>query len=213
VIHTGPVRRRLAVVFVALASVVALGASCSSDDGRSLPPADPNRTTTTVSTPVVGQPSEEIVEPGAVTFTLSSPAFAEGGVIPAAHTCAGAGVSPPLAWTGAPAAAELALVVRDRSAGGFVHWVVTDLDPVLLGFGEGGLPEGAVEAANSSGSVGWTGPCPPAGPGVHEYAFVLHALAVPLSVPPGATAEEAAALVEGASIAQAALVGTVAAAT
>lgn len=209
-IHTGAVRRRLAPAVAALAGAVALVTACSSDDGRSLPPADPNRTTTSVSTPVVGQPSEEAVDPSALAFTLSSPAFPDGGVIPAAQTCAGANVSPPLSWTGAPAAAELALVVRDPTAGGYVHWVVTDLDPALQGFGEGGLPEGATESANSSGSVGWTGPCPPAGTGGHEYAFVLHALAVPLTVPPGATAEEAATLVEGASIAAATLVGTAA---
>ena len=125
-------------------------------------------------------------------------------------TRAGADLSPPLSWTGTPAAAELALVVRDRTAAGYVHWVVTDLDPALQGFGEGGIPEGATEAANSSGSLGWTGPCPPAGTGAHEYAFVLHALAVPLTVPPGATADEAATLVEGASIGQATLTGTAA---
>lgn len=212
-IHTGAVRRRPALVFAALTGAVALVAACSSDDGRSLPPADPNRTTTSVSTPVVGQPSEEVVDPSALAFSLSSPAFPDGGVIPVAQTCAGANVSPPLSWTGASAAAELALVVRDRTAGGYVHWVVTDLDPALQGFGEGGVPEGATEAPNSGGSVGWTGPCPPAGTGVHEYAFVLHSLPVPLAVPPGATAEEAAALVEGASIAQATLVGTATAGT
>jgi Raf kinase inhibitor-like YbhB/YbcL family protein len=212
-IHTGPVRRRPALVLAPLAGVVAvaLAAACSSDDGRTLPPPDPDRTTTSVSAPVVGAPSESAADPSAVAFTLASPAFPDGGVIPPEHTCAGDDISPALSWTGVPDAVELAIVVRDRSANGFVHWVVTGIDPSLQGFGQGGLPEGAVEAPNSSGSAGWMGPCPPAGSGVHTYDFVLHALTAPVTVPPDATAEEAAALIEGASTAHATLVGTAAA--
>lgn len=206
-IHTGPVRRRPALVLAVLAGVLA--GACSSDDGRTLPPPDPHRTTTSVSTPVVGQPSEQVVDPSASPFTLASPAFAAGGVIPAQHTCAGAGTSPALSWTGAPAAAELAIVVRDRSAAGFVYWVVTGIDPAVQGIGEGGVPEGAVAAANSTGDLGWYGPCPPTGSGMHEYAFTLHALPTPLALSPGATAADAAAQVEAASIAQATLIGTV----
>lgn len=189
--------------------LLALAASlvaCSSSDGRGLPPPDPHKTTTSVSAPVVAQPSEAgVVE----VFSMTSAAFPDGGVIPSRHTCAGEDLSPPLAWASTPPAAELALVVRDRNAAGFVHWVVTGIDPAVQGFGEGGVPEGAVEAANSTGTRGWFGPCPPPGSGAHTYDFVLHVLPEPLSLEPGLAAADAAQLVEGASSGQAALSGTV----
>jgi Raf kinase inhibitor-like YbhB/YbcL family protein len=199
--------RHRSTLLLALSAVVLLGGACSSSDGRSLPPPDPHRTTTTVNTPVVAQPSDGgdggIVE----VFALYSAAFVEGTAIPELYSCDGT-VSPPLDWVAAPPAAELALVVRDRDANGFVHWVVTGIDPVVQGLGEGGIPEGAVEAANGGGTVGWFGPCPPPDEGPHTYVFTLHALPEPLVLDGAATAEEAAQLVEGASSAQATLTGT-----
>jgi phosphatidylethanolamine-binding protein (PEBP) family uncharacterized protein len=186
-------------------AVLAVGAvACSRSDGRSLPPPDPSRTTTSVSAPVVGQPSGDQVQE---VFSLFSSAFVDGGAIPAEHTCSGAGTSPGLSWASTPPAAELALVVRDRSAAGFVHWVVTGIDPLVQGFGPGGVPESAVEAANGTGSVGWSPPCPPPGTGPHTYELVLHALPEPLALVPGTPGEEAAQLVEGASSERAALSG------
>src|SRR2546426_7347596 len=41
-----------------------------------------------------------------MAFTLSSSSFREGAPIPAKHTCDGADVSPPLAWSGAPSRSE-----------------------------------------------------------------------------------------------------------
>lgn len=185
-----------------------LALSCSEDDGRTLPPPDPRRTTTSVSAPVVAHPSDgSVVE----VFSLSSSSFTDGGVIPERHTCRGAGTSPPLAWASTPPAAELALVVRDQDAPGFVHWVVTGIDPIVQGLGEAGLPEGAVEAANSTGTIGWFGPCPPAGSGTHTYVFTLHVLPEPLTLAPGTPGADAARQVEGASAAEAILTGTVAA--
>lgn len=200
-----PMTRRFAPLLAALAATLLV--ACSSTDGRTLPAPDPHSTTTSVSTPVVGQPSAD--DGAQEVFSLNSAAFSQGAVIPAAHTCAGEDLSPPLAWAATPPAAELALVVRDRDAQGFVHWVVTGIDPAIEGFGQNGVPEAAVEAANSAGTLGWLGPCPPAGTGTHTYDFVLHALAEPLTLEPGMSAAEAAQLVEGASSAQAALSGTV----
>src|SRR5438067_13879094 len=65
---------------------------------------------------------------GSNGFALTSPEFTEGQAIPRRYACDGDGVSPPLAWSGAPGdAAALALVMDDPDAGGFVHWVVLDM--------------------------------------------------------------------------------------
>lgn len=186
------------------AAAASIGLACSSQDGRTLPAPSPDRTTTSVSAPVVVQPSDE----GALVeiFSLTSDAFVDGGEIPLRYTCAGENVSPPLAWASTPPAVELALVVRDESAAGYVHWVVTGIDPAVQGLGEGGLPEGAVEATNDGGTIGWTGPCPPAGT-THTYLVSIHALATPVAVSPGLAPAEAARLVEAASSARADLRG------
>jgi len=200
VVHTVAVFRRPGLA-LALTLVPLLVAAACSHDGRDLAPVRPGQTTTTATVPVFGS--------GTVAFTLGSPAWQDGAAIPTRYTCAGEGVSPPLQWIGTPGAAQLALVVRDRDANGFVHWMVTDIDPTISGFGDGGVPEGAVEQANSKGAIGWTPPCPPAGSGRHVYDFVLHVLDAPLQIDPGLPADEAARLIEDASTVEAHLSGTV----
>jgi Raf kinase inhibitor-like YbhB/YbcL family protein len=195
---------------LALLCALGLGASamaCSSSDGRDLPEPRVLQTTTTPSAPVVQPPAGS-----AEVFTLSSPSFVDGGAIPTQFTCAGDGVSPPLEWTGTPLdASSLALVVRDLDAGGFVHWVVTDIDTFVQSVGADGLPESAVEGPNSAGSRGWTPPCPPAGSGVHTYEFAVLALLDPVTVAADAPAAAVAAELEAAAAERAVLAGTVAA--
>ena len=73
-------------------------------------------------------------------LTLTSPAFSHDGPIPRAHTCDGADQSPPLAWSGVPAAAQqLALIVDDPDAPGrtFVHWVLYAMPPKTTGLPAG----------------------------------------------------------------------------
>lgn len=196
-------RSRLSLAIAGLLAVLVM--ACSETDGRTLPPADPNRTTTTPSAPVIQPPT------GALdVFTLRSTAFVDGDVIPERLTCRGTALSPDLSWTGIPLdAVELALVVRDRDAGGFVHWVVTGIDPFVQGIGEDGIPENAVEGLNGAGSVGWLAPCPPAGSGTHTYEVVLLSLPSVLAIPPDAASEETAALVEASASERAVLTGTV----
>ena len=198
-------RRHLLALLVATGMGVS-ALACSSSDGRDLPPPRVAQTTTP-SAPVVQEP----VGSGEV-FSLSSSAFAEGTEIPDRFTCRGEELSPALEWSGTPLdTSSLALVVRDLSAGGFVHWVVTHIDPFVQSVGEDGLPENAVEGLNSTGSNGWAGPCPPAGSGVHTYEFALLALVDPVSVPLDAPAEQAAAALEAAAVERAVLTGSVAA--
>jgi Raf kinase inhibitor-like YbhB/YbcL family protein len=195
---------------LALLGALGLGASvlaCSSSDGRDLPPPRVAQTTTP-SAPVVQSPVGS-----ADVFRLASTSFADGTEIPARFTCGGEGMSPALEWTGTPLdATSLALVVRDLNAGGFVHWVVTGIDPFVQSIGEDGLPENALEGLNSTGSPGWTPPCPPAGSGVHSYEFAVLAMVEPVTVPIDAPAEQAAAALEASAAERAVLTATVAAA-
>ena len=127
----------------------------------------------------------------AAELTLESPAFDDGGTVPRRYTCDGAGVSPPLSWSGVPRAArELALVVEDPDADRFVHWTVLRIPPRATGVGEGAVPHGAVETVNSFGDRRWGGPCPPEGKAPHRYVFALYALREPLDLGKSASPDE-----------------------
>jgi Raf kinase inhibitor-like YbhB/YbcL family protein len=115
---------------------------------------------------------------------VRSNAFQDGDEIPQQYTCDGAGVSPQLAWSGAPAETQaFALLVTDPDARNYVHWVVTDIPAVATMIDEGasGTDVGGTEGTNSGGGVGWTGPCPPSG--THRYVFSVYALDAALGLP------------------------------
>lgn len=200
-----PARRSLTLA-VAVAVLLAVAACGDSADGRTLRTPRPDQTTTTVAsraaTAGVDAGSASADDAAASTTTtatealaLSSSAIPEGGEVPARYTCRADDVSPPLLWTGVPpGTVELALVVRDIDAGGFIHWVVAGLSPDLGGIAEDSPPAGAVEAANDFGRPGWAGPCPPAG--THAYEFRVYALAQPSGVVAGEPGADAAARVE-----------------
>lgn len=146
------------------------------------------------------------------SFSLTSPAFPSGGQIPRRHSCEGEDLSPPLSWSGAPdGAAGFALVVDDRDARGFVHWVVADLPASTTGLPEGvpssgpGVPP---QGRNDFGRVGWGGPCPPPGSGDHHYVFTLYALSSPLGLGGSPSASQVRAAAQGRVLAAAVLEGT-----
>jgi Raf kinase inhibitor-like YbhB/YbcL family protein len=195
-----------------LAVGAALLAGCDTDDGRTIadpPPgatAPPRPTGTTTTTAIVNPPvgSEE------GGLVLGSPAFGAGLAIPERFACEGENVSPPLGWTGVPSGTvELALTVVDPDAPGgqFVHWVVTGLDPALLGLDEDAVPEGSIEARNGTSEFGWFGPCPPAGE-THNYVFTLFALSEASGVVAGTAGEEAIRQIAATPGAAATLTGT-----
>jgi len=200
-------RRLLPLLTIAVATTV----GCS-HDGRALRPPRPGQTLSVITTtapPVtagVGAPPT-----GGASLTLVLP-FADGGTIDAKFTCrapgGGTGVSPGVSWAGVPAGTkELALVVTDPDAGGFVHWVLTGIDPnASTDVPEGAVPAGLRQARNGFGSLGWGGPCPASG--VHHYRFTLHALSDASGVSDAMAAADAVTLVEGHSIASTSIVAT-----
>src|SRR6266850_4703674 len=103
-----------------------------------------------------GVPTIPAKEAPAKVLKISSPAFKHEAAIPARYTCDGANVSPPLAWSGAPAAAKsLVLLVTDPDAPDpkapkttWVHWVLYNLPADATGLREAipvkGLPQGTL---------------------------------------------------------------------
>ena len=142
------------------------------------------------------------------TMVVTSPAFRDGQPVPERFTCDGQNQSPPLAWEQVPADADaLALVVDDPDApdGTFVHWVVLDIPVDVRQVAAGEVPSGGVEALNSAGEPGYTGPCPPSG--THHYRFTVYALTARTGLGAGAELEEALTAVDEQAVARGSMVG------
>ena len=116
---------------------------------------------------------------------LTSSAFAEGQPIPKRFTCEGENLSPPLSWSGGTGDAKsFALVCWDPDAprGVFHHWAIYDLPASTKNLPEG-VPNdlealGGRQGVNDFGAVGYKGPCPPPGHGLHHYHFDIFAMPV-----------------------------------
>jgi Raf kinase inhibitor-like YbhB/YbcL family protein len=149
---------------------------------------------------------------------LTSPSFVQHGEIPQRHTCEGKDVSPPLAWSGAPAGTQsFALIVDDPDApdpnapkATWVHWVLYNLPSSASDLAEGvrssELPTGAREGTNDWKRVGYGGPCPPIGR--HRYFHRLFALDTQLPDLGAATKAQVESAIKGHVLAHAELVGT-----
>lgn len=119
--------------------------------------------------------------------------FAHQEMIPPKYTCDGEDVSPPLKWENVPSEAKsFALIMDDPDApmGTWVHWVIFNLPANENHLEEntpkrGDLPNGIQQGKNSSGRIGYSGPCPPSG--THRYFFKFYALDTLLDVPSGIT--------------------------
>ena len=120
-----------------------------------------------------------------MTLAITSTAFAAGQPIPVIHSCKGKGISPALAWSGAPAGTKsfaLSVVDPHPVAQNWVHWLVINIPANETSLEEGAsrkkMPPGSVELKNSFGDTGYGGPQPPKGTGDHPYIFTLYALSV-----------------------------------
>ncbi|MDB5244522.1 MAG: hypothetical protein JWN18_392 [Parcubacteria group bacterium] len=150
---------------------------------------------------------------------LTSPAFEEGGMIPAKYTCDGdRSLSPPLTISGVPEAAKSLVLIMDDpdipeekkkefGIDSFDHWTLFNIPPETSE-----IPEGknvGTLGATSTGEQSYTGPCPPPEyePHEHRYIFKLFALRDTLTLQPGATKQEVLNSLKPSVIAETKLIG------
>jgi len=164
------------------------------------------------------RPAKPDPNQGGATMKIESTAFAHGQTIPKKHTGEGADVSPPLTWSNLPAGVrELALICDDPDAPRpqpWVHWVIYKIPAVCTGLPEGvprdkqlADPAGALQGLNSWPSIGYRGPMPPPGHGVHHYHFRLYALDKPLDLKAGLDKAGLLTALKGHVLAEAVLTG------
>ncbi|MFA5942560.1 MAG: YbhB/YbcL family Raf kinase inhibitor-like protein [Candidatus Paceibacterota bacterium] len=163
-------------------------------------------------------------------LTLASPAFSHNGIIPKKYTCDvpvrwqtwDRDISPPLSIRGAPEGTESFVLIMDdpdipkavkESLGieVFDHWVLYNIPMSVTE-----IPESAstktgygIAGLNSSGSVGYVGPCPPLHhePSEHRYIFSLYALGKMLRVKDVPTAHQIREALAPMVLARAELIG------
>ena len=209
---------RTAVAALALMTLVS---ACDTGDGRSLREPTPEQraavpTTTTTTTSTLVAPPADLAGGSVATTTAAvaaqpfslSARWSLGSVIEAPFTCDGEDRSPLVTWTAPPAGTvELALVLTDDDAPGYVHWAVAGIPPTAGEKGEGATITGAVEGVNSGGSVGWLGPCPPAGE-THTYRLTMYALNQQAELPERYTGADLQAVAGSAALAVAEVTAT-----
>jgi Raf kinase inhibitor-like YbhB/YbcL family protein len=159
-----------------------------------------------------------------MTVNITSTAFANGHAIPKKYTGdqGGADVSPPLSWSGVPnSAKELVLICDDPDAPTrepWVHWVLYKIPADTQRLAEGiprrpqlKEPAGALQGKNSwpdGDTIGYRGPLPPPGHGVHHYYFKLYAVDHPIEQPAGVTKNAIWEAIRNHVVAEGVLMGT-----
>lgn len=140
-----------------------------------------------------------------------SPVFRAGSQIPPQYTCKGQNVNPPINIFSVPDKAQsLTLVMHDPDApgGDYLHWLMWDVPPGTESIAVNSVPIGAVQGQNDGGQAGYTGPCPPAGSGVHHYVFDFYALDTTLDLPANSKIDEVIKAQSGHVLDHCALTGT-----
>ncbi|MBN2377717.1 MAG: YbhB/YbcL family Raf kinase inhibitor-like protein [Sedimentisphaerales bacterium] len=158
---------------------------------------------------------------GELPMKIESTAFAANQPIPKKFTGEGDDISPPLTFTNLPeGTGELALICDDPDAPTpepWVHWVIYKIPATTTALGQAmaptpqmSEPAGALQGLNSwpSNNIGYRGPMPPPGHGVHHYHFKLFALDQPLDLKPGLSKNQLLAAMKNHILAQAELIGT-----
>jgi Raf kinase inhibitor-like YbhB/YbcL family protein len=123
---------------------------------------------------------------------------------PPDHTCDGGNRSPRIRLAGLSAESVAVLVFNpfEKSCCSFTTWICWNLPPLPIipaGIPMGGevtAPVPAVQGITDYGTIGYTGPCPPAGAMI-RYQFKVYGLDALLDLPAGADKHALIAAMKG----------------
>ena len=127
-------------------------------------------------------------------LAVTSAGFGNGAALPRKYSRYFDNVSPPLSWSGAPAAARSYVVIvddPDATLKPVTHWLAYNITATSLPEGVPTQPQTPPpvqfrQGASTSGALGYTGPRPPIGDPAHGYHFQVFALDTILQLDPGA---------------------------
>jgi Raf kinase inhibitor-like YbhB/YbcL family protein len=153
-------------------------------------------------------------------FTLSSPAFPDGGEVPVKYTQADPkAVSPKLEWSNVPAnTASFALILIDtdpapqKKADFLIHFMMLNIPGSARELPEGvptvaQLPDGTIQPKNLRGQNGYLPPGAPAPGPHHHYMWELFALDTKLDLGVEATYADVLKAMDGHVLGKAVMIG------
>jgi phosphatidylethanolamine-binding protein (PEBP) family uncharacterized protein len=158
----------------------------------------------------------KVTSQASTTFTIGSPDFSTGGLLPKANTCDGIGVSPALTFSGVPSNAQSLAVMMDTipgplrpgevDIGNHFYLILYNIPTNTTMIPAGATNIGTLGQNFQGKKLGYTPPCSQ-GSGMKEYTITAFALSEKLNLDP-AQATESALLkaVEGKTIAKSVLV-------
>ena len=167
----------------------------------------------------VAAAAQQQAPPPPSKFKLSTPAYAEGSVLPTQYTCADPNAaSPALQWANPPASAvSFAVIFHDTDAApakgtmNVTHWIFWNIPAsstqVMAGIKPDTMPDGIVQGKNVRGVNGFQPPCPPPGGTPHHYIFEMYALDQKLDLPAGTTRADLLKAMDGHVLGKATYVG------
>lgn len=167
----------VAVVLVACSSTAPMGepdavapsdASAESPDATSA--VDGSATLAEASSP-------DATDAAPSTFVLTSTAFQDKGTLPVVYTCDGAGHSPPLQWSGAPAGTVGYVILMTTLAkdGLKWNWVLHSIPAGATSLAENSTSIGTAGLTSDGPALAYSPPCSQ-GPGAKDYTFTVYAL-------------------------------------
>lgn len=134
------------------------------------------------------------------SFSLTSPDFTNGGTLPTAQTCDGAGLSPALSFVGVPTSAKSLVVIMDTvpgplrpgevDTGNHFYLTMYNIPPTVTSIPSGATSIGLLGQNFQGKKLGYTPPCSQ-GPGLKEYTITAWALSEKLSVSASSATESA----------------------
>jgi hypothetical protein len=153
-------------------------------------------------------------------LVLTSPAYADGGVLPDKYTQKAPQPSPsiPFAWTGTPAGTQSFVlmlhdldVVTNKTMADSLHWLAWNIPATATSLPEGvpnvaTLPDGTVQITHR-GTIGFVGPGWPGPTSYHHYVAELFALDTKLPQPTTASRDDVMAAMNGHILGRAAYEG------
>jgi hypothetical protein len=158
--------------------------------------------------------------PAGPGMTLTSPAFPDGGEIPQKYTQSVPNpISPKLEWTNVPPnTVSFVLLMhdpdvsREKTTTDQLHWLMFNIPGTARELPEAvpqdaKLPDGAVQAKNAGGVIGYRGPGAPAVGPHHHYTMELFALDTKIDVSDDPGRADVLKAIDGHILAKAVLVG------
>ena len=158
----------------------------------------------------------KVTSQASTTFTVGSPDFSNGGLLPKANTCDGTGISPALTFSGVPSNAQSLAVIMDTipgplrpgevDIGNHFYLILYDIPANTISIPAGATNIGTLGQNFQGKKLGYTPPCSQ-GSGLKEYTITAFALSEKLNLNPSQATESAILkAVEGKTIAKSLLV-------